>query len=214
MKPHLHTNGNNYKYTYQWFAETVASFLSCVNWVFWAVHAHLSIPAAWCEQIHVLNIFLKVWYNNMFTAVTLAHIAMYVKYRNIIYLPQSLEHCSSPFLQLLLKTQHKINKTGTIVFIIHHQFHANTKCIWSIWNSLKNPQWLTHHCRPSITTGPGGVIPPWWWHTHSVFGVQICPWFRWVPSGQPQPSTGASSFPQRGSGEDRERHVWLQARTL
>lgn len=65
----------------------------------------------------------------MFTAVTLAHIAMYVKYKNIIYLPQSLEHCSSPFLQLLLKTQHKINKTGTIVFIIHHQFHANTKCI-------------------------------------------------------------------------------------
>lgn len=34
MKPHLHTNVNNYKYTYQWFAETVTNFLSCVNWVF------------------------------------------------------------------------------------------------------------------------------------------------------------------------------------
>lgn len=36
--------------------------------------------------------------------------------------------------------------------------------------------------------------------------------FRWVPSGHPQPSTGASSSPHRGSDPERNRHVRLQAR--
>lgn len=37
-------------FTYQWFAETVTGFLSCVNWELWAVNTNLPIFATWCKQ--------------------------------------------------------------------------------------------------------------------------------------------------------------------